>query len=121
MTKRKLIVLLILPFMVIAIFIAIITTPRIVFEEKSADKKITVQILSSDIFSIGTMGGYNYTLIVKEQNGLFFNVLRETEFNFINDGATLSDSNVIVNWQSCSVQVEIDSEEMNRKTFYISF
>ncbi len=121
MTKRKIIILLIISAILIAVFITAIATPRIIFEEKSADKKITVQILSSDIFNIGTMGGYSYTLIVKEQNGLFFNILRNTEFYFINDGATLSDNNIKVIWLDNSVKVEIDSEEMNRKSFYISF
>ncbi len=121
MIKRKIVIFLIISAILIIASIAIIASPRIIFEEKSADKKIIVQIASSDFLNIGTMGGYNYKLIVKEQNGLFFNVLRDTEFYFVNDGAPLSDNNVVVNWQSNSVQVEIDSEEMNRKSFYISF
>ena len=128
MTRKKktlLIVIAAIAVIVVGLFIFIINYTTTVYEARSADGEIVVMLeyAESDFlrsFDIGTIsGGYDYKLTVKKRAGIFYDTIKSKEFYYINDGASLTEDNITVEWNEQTVKVCVDSPRSNKKIFTI--
>lgn len=121
MAKRKMFIAAALIIIIAVAFLLVFNRNTVVFSEKSNDGNIVVTIEKPfNPFSIGAMGGYEYSLVVLDKNKFVHKKAEET-FWFVNDGAPLGKENVSVEWFHDRVEIIVDSEEMNAKIFSFYF
>lgn len=118
---KKLIISLVIISAVVGVIIVCVNHSTIVYEQASDDKDTKVIIKSNSFLQPATMGGQEYTIIIYRNDSIFKDKLLEESFWFTNDGATLDESNVSVEWLDGSVKVTVDSDEDNLKTFSCDF
>lgn len=85
----------------------------VVFKATSEDGKIEVVIEQDFIHRMlapAAMGGYEYTVSVYEKHFIFKEKLKSEEVWYINDGATLKDSNINIEWADNWVEVKLTGE-----------
>lgn len=121
MAKKKIFTAAALIIIIVAALLFVLNRNTVVFSEKSDDGNIVVTIKKPfNPFSVGAMGGYEYSLVVLDKNKSVHKKTEET-FWFVNDGAPLGNENVSVEWFKDRVEIIVDSEEMNARTFSFYF
>ena len=123
--KKKSLMLVIAAIAVIAVglFIFIINYSTTIYETRSADGEIVVRLeyAESDFlrsFDVAARG-YDYKLTVKRRLGLFYYTIRTEVFYYINDGVSLTEDDITVEWNEHTVKVCVDSPAGNTKKFTI--
>ncbi len=121
MSKRKKIALLVISIFILAalIWILLITSPEVVYRERSGNGGFEVVIQSSDFLQTASMGGREYALQVYEKNGILNKKIFSDKIWFQNDGSPISDNNICVDWNREYVTITIDSDEMNAKSYTV--
>lgn len=97
-----------------------LASPQTVYKEVSDNGNFVVEIQTSDFLQAASMGGREYTLIVYEKNLLKKQIFSET-FWFNNDGSPITDNDINIDWNSESINITIDSEEMNAKSYTVYY
>ena len=117
--RRKRAVLIISIFIVIILFLSL-ASPQTVYKEVSDNGNFVVEIQTSDFLQAASMGGREYTLIINKKKLLKKQIFSET-FWFNNDGSPITDNDINIDWNSESINITIDSEEMNAKSYTVYY
>ncbi len=123
MSKKKKGVLLFVFILVLITLTVIILFifPKTLYREVSNNDIYEIVIQSSHIPQTANMGGREYTLNVFEKKGFLKEKIFSETFWFNNDGSSIADNNISVNWNTGNVIITIDSEEMNAKSYIVYY
>lgn len=105
----------------IVIVLTYLVFSRTVLKYKSDDGKVIVLITQSKEFRPAPLRNQDYTLIVKKKEGILSKTLLKEDFSFHADCSGIASCFVNVEWNNNSVTITIDSEEMNKKEFEVSW
>lgn len=118
--KKFLCVIVLIITIIIVCLVSLSKYQNVIYEEKSPSGNITVKIIENSTFQPAMMGGREYSIIVTKNRMFFDKKLSDRTFWCDNDGASLFESNINIEWFDDHIKIKIDGQEINAKNFYIN-